>query len=365
MSSVRKEKSKFIITLDNGKETYFDFADECYYGLNGRKVKGFNKEAVKYLLERFYAWKPATQREIDFLVDYFYCKESDTPRGNISPNIIESVYSIYSPKYRDKNILFAIAYTSFKLWGSFTKQTYKIINASLNELSKQGTRISDFSLRQEAVKQLYPELPNPIREIILANDFDPKVKETIILDKEKIAFRYEHDCWGNLMEYGDSYLFGSKKLLCRYVELCNYLHKERTYKDLIGSVGKMTKEADLLLAETVENYQSIKSLYFDNDRFTVVVPTTAEEFQAEAAYQQNCVFTTYYPRVLKHKTHIVFIRRKDEIGLPYITCEVDNKGTIKQYLARYNDSVVNELALQFIEEYQKFLTENFNKKEEI
>lgn len=365
MSSVRKEKSKFIITLDNGKETYFDFADECYYGLSGRKVKRFNKEAVKYLLERLTVRKSSAQTEVDFLIDYFYCKEHGIPRGNISPNIIESVFSIYSSKYRDKNILYEIAYASSKLGDNFTKQTYKIINASLNELSKQSIRITEFSLRQEIVKQFYPELPNPIREIISSNDFDSKVKETIILDKEKIAFRYEHDCWGSLMEYGDSYLFGSKKLLCNYVELCNYLHKERTYKDLIGSVGKMTKEANLLLAETVGDYQNTESLYFDNDLFTVVIPTTAEEFQAEADYQRNCVFTTYYPRVLKHKTHIVFIRRKAEADLPYITCEVDNKGTIKQYLIRFNKRVNDKLALQFKKEYQKFLTEKFNEKEGI
>lgn len=366
MSSVRKEKSKFIITLDSGKETYFDFADECYYGVSGRKVKEFGKEAKKYLSERCGSNMTSIHDEYDFFVDYLYRREYGLYWGHIPPNIIESVYSIYSTKYKSKDILYAIALVVYKLGDSFTKQTYKVLNASLTSILEGGNYITTDLLLREITRQLYPELPTPIQDILLARDFSRDVKETIILDKERIAFRYEHDCWGSLMEYdSSSYLFGSKQLLSRYIELCNYLHKERTYKDLIGSVGKMTKEADLLLAETVGDYQSIESLHFDNDLFSVLVPTTAEEFQAEADYQRNCVFTAYYPRVLKHQTHIVFIRKKDEADLPYITCEVTNEGIIKQYFARFNKKVNDEMALQFKKDYQKFLTEKFNKKEGI
>ena len=94
------------------------------------------------------------------------------------------------------------------------------------------------------------------------------------------------------------------------------------------------------------------------------MPTVAKEFEAEANYQQNCVYRVYYPKVLNHKTHIVFIRRKTEPEKPYITCEVNNYGQIAQYLTRFNERVkleTDELGFQFKAIYANYLSEHFNK----
>lgn len=73
-------------------------------------------------------------------------------------------------------------------------------------------------------------------------------------------------------------------------------------------------------------------LFFEDENFTVLIPTTANE----ADYQDNCVFRLYYPRVKDCSTHVVFIRKKSDIDTPYITCEVNNCGNIIQYLTRFN-----------------------------
>lgn len=104
MSNITKEKSKFIITLDNGKQTYFDFADENYYGLNGRRVKTFNKEALKILNEH----------TDNLLAWYFYFRETtdDNVRG-ISPALVETVYSLYH-EYCSINTLTTIVFYCYK-----------------------------------------------------------------------------------------------------------------------------------------------------------------------------------------------------------------------------------------------------------
>ena len=104
----------------------------------------------------------------------------------------------------------------------------------------------------------------------------------------------------------------------------------------------------------VEDAQKIAFRYED-ENFTILIPTTADEFKKEADYQQNCVFRLYYPRVKDCSTHVVFIRKKSDINTPYITCEVSNCGDIIQYLARFN----RDVAKAFKVAYQKFLHEHF------
>lgn len=47
--TIEKNKNLFIITLENGKQTYFNFSDGCIYGMTGKKVKDFCPEAKRIL----------------------------------------------------------------------------------------------------------------------------------------------------------------------------------------------------------------------------------------------------------------------------------------------------------------------------
>lgn len=103
----------------------------------------------------------------------------------------------------------------------------------------------------------------------------------------------------------------------------------------------------------LEKHQT-KRLFFENENFTIIVPTTFEQFEIESMQQSNCVFRTYLPQVLAGTTNIVFVRRKENPNQSYITCEVQ-KGKICQYLGRFNNTVTNIEALKFRQEYQEYL----------
>lgn len=95
-----------------------------------------------------------------------------------------------------------------------------------------------------------------------------------------------------------------------------------------------------------KNQLKHKALAFENDLFEVVIPTKEEQFKEEGKIQHNCVYSAYYPRVIDGKTNVVFIRKKDDVNTPYITCEVQN-GRIIQYLGRHNSSIRDNLAIEF------------------
>lgn len=103
------------------------------------------------------------------------------------------------------------------------------------------------------------------------------------------------------------------------------------------------------------------NLRFSNNLFEVVIPQSKQDFVDEATNQHNCVFGSYYPRVVDHETLVVFIRRKEDINNSFITCEIDPyNGQIIQYLKRYNARPTNKNSLDFRDLYQTFLYEQFN-----
>lgn len=112
-------------------------------------------------------------------------------------------------------------------------------------------------------------------------------------------------------------------------------------------------------ADKMAEYQNNVPLMFEDDNLTVIVPTTPTEFADEAQYQQNCVYSYYMSQVVRHQTHVVFIRKKGALNIPYITCEVNNRGHIVQYLTRYNREVGDSIGKNFYEEYRAYLLENW------
>ena len=354
MSMVEKNKSLFVITLENGKQTYFDFADGKVYGVSGKVIQNFNNEARKIL---------KAERDNDFLAQYFYDRTlSYSPLGDVQrwlPSMVETLYSLYANKYSAK-VLGQLAEFCYRNSYKLDKKGVKVLTNSLHAMEDADgsiCRLNTNTLKSQIMASVYSDIPQFIIDIMV-NVNDEEMRSIIASDAKKIAFRYEHENW-NFLEDDYWYSRSIKHYLVRYIELCKMLHKERTYKNLYLSICQMEKEKDLMADSICADYQQNAPLFFEDENFTVIIPTTAEEFRNEADYQQNCVFRLYYPEVKNCETHVVFIRKKDNANTPYITCEVGNNGKIIQYLGRFNHYVEDDNALTFKANYQKFLHEHF------
>lgn len=324
MSMVEKKKHLFVVTLDNGKKTYFDFVGHNIYGVSGKVVQNFNTEAKRIL---------KSKEDDNFLAMYFYERTLTWPcrdtlkRWPIS--LVETIYSLYGNRY------------SVKVLSGIAEFCYK----------------KNFKLERKIIEISYSYLPAVVIPFISHADTN-EMRNYIVEDAKKIAFRYEHENWDYLdvEHYGDMHVY---RCVYRYIQLCNLLHHERTYKNLYQSICMMEKEKSLMDDKLCLEYQKNAPLFFEDENFTILIPTTADEFKKEADYQQNCVFRLYCPRVKDCSTHVVFIRKKSDIDTPYITCEVSNCGNIIQYLTRFNCYVTDDDALAFKVAYQEFLHEHF------
>lgn len=82
-----KKGSAFIITLKDGRETYYDFNTNTIYGITGKPVKTFCNEAKSYL---------AFYYEKDFLVRFLYTKFVSNCFSLDNSKLIEKVYRIFN-----------------------------------------------------------------------------------------------------------------------------------------------------------------------------------------------------------------------------------------------------------------------------
>lgn len=90
------------------------------------------------------------------------------------------------------------------------------------------------------------------------------------------------------------------------------------------------------MSELIKMHNDIPQLYYENDTFIVRPLCSREEFHAEAEAQNNCVERLYMESVANGRTYVVVVRRKNNPDESYITCEINNRGDIIQYLAKNN-----------------------------
>lgn len=349
---VEKIKNLFVVTLDNGKKTYFDFVDGKIYGVSGKVVQNFNAEARKIL---------KSEQDNNFLAMYFYEKPlaythySGLREWPIS--LVETIYSLYGNRY-SVNVLSEIAEFCYKKNFKLDKKGVRILTEALSSMEINGNFRYQFlnsrTLENKILEISYSYLPAVVIPFI-SHAKTNEMRNYIVEDAQKIAFRYEHENW-DYLDGNNGHVY---HYVYRYIQLCNLLHHERTYKNLYQSICMMEKEKALMDDKLCLEYQKNAPLFFEDENFTILIPTTADEFKKEADYQNNCVFRLYYPRVKDCSTHVVFIRKKSDINTPYITCEVNNCGNIIQYLTRFNRNVADDDAKAFKIAYQEFLHEHF------
>lgn len=164
-----------------------------------------------------------------------------------------------------------------------------------------------------------------------------------------------HDSWYTLREkVGEVLLWG------RRTEIG--IEKSDFFRQYINLKRADTALQNAKLNTQIANMQNRhrNALTFENEHFFTIIPTTVEELVAEGESQGNCV-GGYGSNIAGGNRCVVFVREKSNPNKSFITCDIlygycsHKDGTINQYLTRHNNSVCNELAIQFKRELQEHL----------
>lgn len=214
-------------------------------------------------------------------------------------------------------------------------------------MTKNGFDLNDNHLNAEIIDLLYGQCSDWSKEHI------------------KWASYYLHRC---VYEYHENDRYTALRKITHYFRLLDILGEKpqkgdfmRNYVETLRTYNLRKAEIDNSLIAKHQNKQ-LEALTFSDDNFTVIVPMTSEEIITEGERQHNCVGRLYLPTLIDQKTHIVFVRKNDDLDSSYITCEVNNSGKIVQYLLAYNNRPgYGTPETRFLTKYEEHLKKNWKK----
>lgn len=151
------------------------------------------------------------------------------------------------------------------------------------------------------------------------------------------------------------------------------------YIDWCKEMGKTPKKVNNFLKEYGETARAIKQwrnkilneriskvvdrvrkkLFYEDNDFITILPTTNQELVKEGNNMHHCV-GSYGQNVANNDCYIVFIRKKDNLNKCYITAQVFPNGKIGYYCLAYDKVITEEKDIQFREKYQEHLNLAFN-----
>lgn len=95
-----------------------------------------------------------------------------------------------------------------------------------------------------------------------------------------------------------------------------------------------------------------KKLEYSFEDLMVIVPETTQDVVKEATQQKNCL-RSYIERITDGLTRVVFIRRKVDPDMSYITVEVNNEGRLVQIKGQCNSNPRNKKVDEFLAKWCK------------
>lgn len=358
MSSITQEKNNIYFFIEGKTVPYtFDINTVTFYGLSGKPIKNvpsgirecINKYrddilTVKYINELLY-W-----RKVKFsnFINY--------------QNIFAIVDRLNSIGYHndigyndDENIVFVGKHFK-KFSQAFNENNNLTIREFCcryqeNEWRKKYNLTPNEHITDDMIQALYNQRRN----------FNENEMNYIIKYISKGLFEFYDFGTENYSYYGEDNIF---RKLRRYFNRCEWCNIEPTKDNFFRHYIEISRIYNMRKQEIddniiIEHYKKLPQLNYENDDFKVIIPQSTADFLDEANSQRNCVYSIYLKHVLNDNTNVVFIRKKESLDKSFITCEVDNRGRIVQYLAKCNAQVTDTDALNFEKEYRNYLANNW------
>jgi hypothetical protein len=147
--------------------------------------------------------------------------------------------------------------------------------------------------------------------------------------------------------------FEDCKLLQKKLEKTKSFAREFVETRKLAELKKNEKD-NAQLKEIAEKRKDL--LFFENEQYTTIIPTTVNDFVEEGEKQKNCV-GGYIKDVIGGRCYVVFIRNKNNINEPLITCEINpTSKRIVQFLTKCNIRPTSAEMLEFRDCYQYHLS---------
>ena len=129
---------------------------------------------------------------------------------------------------------------------------------------------------------------------------------------------------------------------------CKDVNELHRYHNMLIEINITDKEArnkeeqERLNKLAAKLYDQRKEKFeYADDNFSIIIPEEMNKITKEGVYLHHCV-GGYVNRVAEGRTNILFLRKNDDIDIPFFTIEVNNSNEIIQIHGLYNRWLGNE-----------------------
>lgn len=148
---------------------------------------------------------------------------------------------------------------------------------------------------------------------------------------------------------------------------------EKRHNELVQLM--IEKKMDIKAEEIAEKFPGIENVCenlrkyeYSDHTFQIVAPRKIKDILEEGEELQHCIIgkDTYFARMVKQESYLLFLRKKNAPQKPYYTLEVEPDGTVRQkrtYFNRQNPDI--KQAEKFLLRWQKQLSRKLNKEDKI
>lgn len=129
---------------------------------------------------------------------------------------------------------------------------------------------------------------------------------------------------------------------CKDVNELHRYHNMLIEINITDKEARNKKEQERLNKLAAKLYDQRKEKFeYADDNFSIVVPEEMNKITKEGVYLHHCV-GGYISRVAEGRTNILFLRKNENIDIPFFTIEVNNHNEIIQIHGLYNRWLGNE-----------------------
>ena len=129
---------------------------------------------------------------------------------------------------------------------------------------------------------------------------------------------------------------------CKDVNELHRYHNMLIEINIIDKEERTKEEQERLNKLAAKLYDQRKEKFeYTDDNFSIIVPEEMNKITKEGVYLHHCV-GGYVNRVAEGRTNILFLRKNDDIDIPFFTIEVSNSNEIIQIHGLYNRWLGNE-----------------------
>lgn len=343
----RKERN-FMVAYDEAGNMRgkWDILTNTFIGVKGNTVKN---APVAFSLSKL-CMPDYLHCAMQFIHDWFIRPSyGERPYTNAIANRIEQLLSLQLSFTHSYSTIFFLQNDKTAL----TKDLVEFIRAEENGVYSETAILRyQFMKKNKDFLDKIDENHRQWATDILRHEFNKKISKDFIKGMimrgvhEKVFHQYASYIFIQVIEnwYRDCVALGYE-VEVKHNILTNYAILEYLYEE------DKAKNCDKHIME----FNNLPWLYFENDDYIVRPLLSKEEFHAEATAQRNCVERMYMERVADGTTHVVAVRKKSAPDAPYITCEVNNQGSIRQYLRKCNNLPTDEKDRLFRITYQNHL----------